>query len=109
MKALQLNFEQSEYLRGYMSLFLGTSTLFHDKGIMIEREEYPSGYTLYAFDLSPDLSAGPHVSPIKQGNLRIGIQFAEPLTTTVNAILFAEFDAAIEVDHNRNVTFNWAS
>lgn len=109
MKAMQLNFEQSEYLRGYMSLFLGTSTLFHDKGIQIDREDYPQGYTLYTFDLSPDLSPGPHVSPIKQGNLRISIQFAEPLTTTVNAILFAEFDSCLEIDNNRNVTFNWAS
>ncbi|KAK3746089.1 hypothetical protein QZH41_004626 [Actinostola sp. cb2023] len=109
MKAMQLNFEQSQYLKGYMSLFLGTGNLFHDKGLQIERRDYPQGYTLYAFDLTPDLSVGPHVSLIKQGNLRLGIQFAEPLPVTVNAILFAEFDSLIEIDHNRNVTFNWAS
>ena len=109
MKALELNFEQSQYLKGYMSLFLGTGNLFHDKGLQIERYEYPQGYSLFAFDFTPDVSAGPHVSPIKQGNLRIGIQFAEPLRTTVNAILYAEFDSFIEIDHNRNVTYNWAS
>ena len=109
MKALQLNFNQSRYLKGYMSLFLGTGQLFHDKGIQIQREEYPQGYTLYAFDLTPDLSTGPHVSPIRQGNLRIGIQFAQPLPVTVNAIIYAEFDSLIEIDHNRNVTFNWGN
>ena len=109
MKALQMNFNQSRYLKGYMSLFLGTGQLFHDKGIQIQREEYPQGYTLYAFDLTPDLSTGPHVSPIRQGNLRIGIQFAQPLPVTVNAIIYAEFDSLIEIDHNRNVTFNWGN
>lgn len=109
MKAMQLNFEHSQYLKGYMSLFHGTGNLFHDKGLQITREDYPDGYALFAFDLTPDLSTGPHVSPIKQGNLRIGLQFAQPLPTTVNAILYAEFDSLIEIDHNRNVTFNWSS
>ena len=109
MKALQLNFDQNLYLPGYMSLFSGTGSLFHNQGNQISREDYPNGYTLFAFDLSPDLSAGPHISPIKQGNLRIGIQFAEPLPVTVNCIIYAEFDSLIEIDENRNVTFNWSS
>ena len=108
-KALQLNYDQSQYLMGYMSLFHGTGQLFHDKGLQISRDEYPNGYCMYAFDLSPDLSSGTHTSLIKQGNLRVGLQFAKPLPTMVNLILYAEFDSVIEIDHNRNVTFNWAS
>lgn len=108
-KPLQLNFDQSQYLSGYMSLFHGTGQLFHDKGLQITRAEYPDGYCLYAFDLTPDLSSGIHTSLIKQGNLRVGLQFAKPLPSTVNLILFAEFDSVIEIDHNRNVTLNWAS
>ena len=107
MKALQLNFEKKKYLEGYMSLFHGTGTLFHDVGNQITREDYDKGYTLYGFDLSPDLAVGPHVSPIKQGNLRVEAHFAEGLPTTVNCILYAEFDSLIEIDSNRNVTFNW--
>ena len=109
MKALQLNFDQNLYLAGYMSLFSGTGTLFHNQGNQITREDYPKGYTLFAFDLTPDLSNGPHISPIKQGNLRLGIQFADPLPVTVNCILYAEFDSLIEIDASRNVTFNWTS
>ena len=109
MKALQLNFAQSQYLKGYLSLFLGTGNLYHDKGLQIQRQDYPQGYTLYAFDFSPDLSHGPHVSPIKQGNLRIGIQFAQPLAATVNAVLYGEFDSIIQIDSNRSVTYNWSN
>lgn len=109
MKALQLNFDQNQYLMGYMSLFAGTGKLYHDQGNAITREEYPKGYTLYALDLSPDLSAGPHMSAIKQGNLRLGLQFAEGLPCTVTCIIFAEFDSLIEIDANRNVTYNWSN
>jgi hypothetical protein len=109
MKAMQLNYNQSQYLKGYMSMFQGIGNLYHDRGIQITRNDYPNGYCLYAFDLSPDLSTGAHTSPIRQGNLRVGLQFAEPLATTVNVILYAEFDSLIEIDNNRNVTFNWSS
>lgn len=108
IKALKLNFDSDQYLMGYMSLFSGTGTLYHNQGNEITRQDYPQGYTLYAFDLSPDLSSGPHISPIKQGNLRIGIQFAEGLTATVNCIIYAEFDSMIEIDSNRNVAYNWS-
>lgn len=108
IKALQLNFEKEQDLMGYMSLFSGTGTLYHNQGCEITRQDYSKGYTLYAFDLSPDLSSGPHISAIKQGNLRIGFQFAEGLPSTVNCIIYAEFDSMIEIDSNRNVTYNWS-
>lgn len=109
MKALQLDYAQSQYLKGYMSLFQGTGSLYHDKGMQISRSDFPNGYCLYAFDLTPDLAAGQHISPLKQGNLRIGLQFAQPLPVTVNLILYAEFDSLITIDNNRNVTYNWAN
>lgn len=36
--------------------FSGTDKTNHDEGNVISREVYPGGYTLYAFDLTPDLS-----------------------------------------------------
>jgi len=108
MSALKLNFETKQYLMGYMSLFSGTGTLYHNQGNKISRDDYPNGYALYAFDLSPDLSAGPHISPTKQGNLRLGLQFAEGLPSTVNCIIYAEFDSLIQIDSNRNISYNWS-
>jgi hypothetical protein len=34
---------------------------------------------------------------IKQGNLRVEIHFSEALTTTINVIMYAEFDNVIEI------------
>ena len=40
-----------------MSLFPGTGKLNRDEGRDdITREDYPNGYALYTFDLSPDLA-----------------------------------------------------
>jgi hypothetical protein len=41
---------------------------------------------LFGFDLTPDMSEVGAFQLIKQGNLRVEIQFAEALTTTINVI-----------------------
>ena len=46
---------------------------------------------------------------IKQGNLRVEIHFAEALTTTINVIMYAEFDNVIEIDSNRQVLFDYSA
>ena len=50
----QPNFAQHKYLSDYNSLFEGTGTLFTDKSVCISRAEYPNGYCLWLFDLTPD-------------------------------------------------------
>ena len=67
------------------------------------------GYTLFAFDLTPDLSDGGHFNVIKQGNLRLELHFQAQLEESVNAIVYAEFDNVIEIDKARNVVFDYSA
>ena len=60
---------------------------------------------LFGFDLTPDMSEVGAFQLIKQGNLRVEIHFAEALTTTINVIMYAEFDNVIEIDRNRQNVF----
>jgi hypothetical protein len=46
---------------------------------------------------------------IKEGNLRVEIHFTEALTTTINVIVYAEFDNVIEIDRNRHVLFDYSA
>jgi hypothetical protein len=46
---------------------------------------------------------------IKQGNLRVEIQFAEALTATINVIMYAELDNVIEIDRNRQALFDYSA
>ena len=43
---------------------------------------------------------------VQKGNLRIEIHFAEALTQTVNVIVYAEFEAVLEIDKGRNIIYN---
>ncbi|GAB0206290.1 hypothetical protein GRJ2_003094600 [Grus japonensis] len=59
-------------------------------------EEFASGYTLFTFDLSPDQECADHCSLITTGN-----RFAGAFTTTVNMIVYSEFDNVIEINQRR--------
>lgn len=92
----------------YHTLFSGTNINHGDCGNAISRTKYPNGYCLYAFDLTPDLSASAyHWSPVRRGSLRIEIKFTIALTEAVNCIVFGEFSNVIEVDKYRNVTVDY--
>ena len=106
-KPLTPNFSGNEFLRSYMTLFEGTGMLNDDKGHGIERSHYKDGFALYAFDLTPDMTEGSHVDPIKHGNVRMDIHFKETLKETVNVIVYAEYDNVIQIDRARNVIVDY--
>ena len=80
----------------------------YDRGNQISLEEYSKGFTLFAFDLTPDLDEGSHFHLVKQGNLRLELHFKTGLPQTINVIVYAEFDV-IEIDKARNVLFDYSA
>ena len=80
-----------------------------NEGLDIQREDYPNGYSIYAFDLSPDLSEETYFNLAKDGNLRVDLKFGTALPNTVNVIVYAEFENIIELDRNKNVIFDFAN
>ncbi|KAL6416707.1 hypothetical protein ACFW04_011470 [Cataglyphis niger] len=65
---------------------------------------------LFAFDLTPDLSANyaGHWNLVKHGSLRLEVRFEKALAETVNCIIYAEFDNVIEIDSSRQVIVDFA-
>ena len=59
----------SNYISAFQTLYAGAHKIFENQGNGITREEYANGYTLFVFDLTPDLCLGDHVQPIKNGNI----------------------------------------
>ena len=108
-KPLTPKFDDKLCTRSYASLFTGTGFMGHDRGNQISRDEYADGFTLFAFDLTPDLDEGGHFHLVKQGNLRLELHFATQLPETINVIVYAEFDNVIEVDKARNVLFDYSA
>ena len=102
------NFTDKLCTRSYASLFTGTGFMGHDRGNQISLEEYSKGFTLFAFDLTPDLDEGGHFHLLKQGNLRLELHFKTALLQTINVVVYAEFDV-IEIDKARNILFDYSA
>lgn len=109
VKPLHPDFANGQYISSYLSLFSGTGKINKDDGNNISREEYANGYTLYAFDLSPDLAEDDHFNLTRQGGLRLVLKFSQALAATVSVIAFAEFENVVEIDRNRNVIYDFSS
>lgn len=107
IKPLTMDYANSQHITSYMSLFNGVGKDNRDEGNGIDREEYPNGYALYAFDLSPDLTDSESFSLARQGTVRVDMTFGVALPNTITIVSYAEFENIIEIDRNRNVVFDF--
>lgn len=112
-KPLQPNYDDRHSLsvEAYGTLFSGTGIHFGDSGHCISREDYADGYALYAFDLTPDLSAhcATHWNLVKTGSVRIEVQFGTALVNNVNCIVYTEYDNIVEIDSSRQVIVDFSN
>uniref|UniRef100_A0ABD2WI17 Uncharacterized protein n=1 Tax=Trichogramma kaykai TaxID=54128 RepID=A0ABD2WI17_9HYME len=110
-KPLTPDFSRNEYVDAYHTLFSGTGIHFLDNGNNLSRLKYPNGYCLFAFDLTPDLSANDlsHWNLIKHGSVRLDVRFAAALESTVNCIIYAEYENILEIDASRQVLVDFSS
>jgi hypothetical protein len=89
--------------RAYQHVFLGTGKLFMDKSSMIQREDFSRGYCIYFFDFRPDIGCRGHYGLKQTGSVQVDLRFAQPLNSTINMIVYAEFDSYFEVTGSREI------
>ena len=106
---IKLDFTAGTIMEGYWSLLQTAGKVLKDADIDISREDYVSGYSLFGWDLTPDLGEDDHFNLIKRGSLRLSIKFGEALPQTVNVIVYAEFQNVLEIDRNRNVFYDFTA
>jgi hypothetical protein len=100
----RINYKENKYLLPFIFGFYGCGIPLNDDGFCVGRKDYPEGFCLYSYDLSPDLSSSEsHWSIQNQGSCRLELGFAKSLPCVVNLVIFAEFVDCIEVDRNRNI------
>ena len=110
-KPLKPEYKRGLYAEAYQTLFSGTGIHFSQATHTISKAEFAQGYCIYAFDLTPDLSAHmpTHWNLIRHGSLRVEVGFGESLDEVINMVLYAEYDNVIEIDKVRNVTTDFGS
>ena len=102
------DFTNGQYISCYNGLFMATGKHQRDMGNEISRNEYPNGYCLFAFDLTPDFCAN-NWNIQRSGSLGIDLKFSTPLDSTITALVFAEFDNLVEIDKDRNILTDYCS
>ncbi|KAM4012540.1 uncharacterized protein F54H12.2-like [Anomaloglossus baeobatrachus] len=103
----QPNFNVDLAVREFMSLAQISGKQRSDSALAIDREEFMDGFTLFAFDLSPDQEPGGHFSLVKTGNLRAEVRFAVATPHTVNMIVYALSSTILEINNRREVLFDY--
>lgn len=110
VKPLEIDYMSNQFVQAYMSLFSGAGKAYKNEGNAISRAEFPRGYSVYAFDLSPDINdAGDHFNLLREGSLRIDMAFAQPLDNTINVIAYAEFENVLQIDRSKHILFDYST
>lgn len=97
------DFAKGLYAREYMGLLSSLELYNRNEDNDIEWADYDSGYTLFGFNLTPDMTMAGHAQPYREGNLRLELKFGKALTDAINVVVMAVFDGIIEITRHRNV------
>ena len=110
-KQLVLQYDESkpdvDFIQAYSALFSGTGKMYANMGLDITREEYPKGYTLYAFDLTPDMcDTADYFNTVQRGSLSVDITFDGQTDKAIAMVCYADFENIIRIDSERNAIYD---
>lgn len=104
---LEVDFTNNSYVKAYYTLFNGLDRACLDIGNHISFRDYKDGYTMFAFDLTPDMCNGDHFNLVKNGNLRISLNFKTSLSENVNCLVYMEHENIIEINKARQILYDY--
>ena len=95
-----------DFDEAYNTLFSGTGKIYSNAGLDIDRDDYPGGFALYAFDLTPDMcKSSQYFNTVQHGSLSLALTFksqSEPLAL----VCYGDFDNVIRIDAERNAIYD---
>ena len=101
-KDTELDFDEA-----YNTLFSGTGKIYSNAGLDITREDYPGGYALYAFDLTPDMcKSSDYFNTVQRGSLTLALTFGKATTHPIAMVCYGDFENVIRIDAERNAIYD---
>ena len=95
-----------DFDEAYNTLFSGTGKIYSNAGLDIDRDDYPGGFALYAFDLTPDMcKSSQYFNTVQRGSLSLALTFKahkDPLAL----VCYGDFENVIRVDAERNAIYD---
>ena len=97
----ELDFDEA-----YNTLFSGTGKIYSNAGLDITREDYPGGYALYAFDLTPDMcNSTDYFNTVQRGSLTLALTFGKATVNPIAMVCYGDFENVIRIDSERNAIY----
>ena len=100
---LQLDFLNNNYTQGYMTLHKN----IREASNGISYKGYKEGFTLFAFDLTPDLCSADHFNLQRDGSLDLDIRLKTAPAIGFTAMFYLEFDNIIEITKDRQILVDY--
>lgn len=98
------DFDNEKFIRSYLHTIRTMNYYNTDDTNGLTPKMFGNGYTIYAYDLTPekDITAT-YNQGITSKNLRLELFFKTTLPHTINVLLFASYNSAVEVTQLRDV------
>jgi hypothetical protein len=94
--------------RELRALYDNIGVLTSTSGCGISRGMYNNGFTLFAWDLTPDSCNGWHLHEQESGKtVDLDLQFAAPITHASNVVLYATYETGIKISKEGVVISNF--
>ena len=101
------NDTELDFDEAYNTLFSGTGKIYSNAGLDITREDYPGGYALYAFDLTPDMcKSADYFNTVQRGSLTLALTFEASHKDTIGMVCYGDFENIIRIDSERNTIYD---
>ena len=101
------NNTELDFDEAYNTLFSGTGKIYSNAGLDITREDYPGGYALYAFDLTPDMcKSADYFNTVQRGSLTLALTFEASHKHAIGMVCYGDFENIIRIDSERNAIYD---
>ena len=99
--------DQLDFDEAYNTLFSGTGKIYSNAGLDIDRDEYPGGFALYAFDLTPDMcKSSEYFNTVQRGSLSLALTFRKATDHPLAIVCYGDFENVIRIDAERNAIYD---
>ena len=96
-----------DFIQAYNTLFSSTGKMFSNMGLDITRDDYPQGFTLFAFDLTPDMcNTADYFNTVQRGTLSVDLTFEKDTPEAIFMVCYSDFENIIRIDSERNVIYD---
>ena len=99
--------DELDFDEAYNTLFSGTGKIYSNAGLDITRDDYPGGFALYTFDLTPDMcKSSDYFNTVQRGSLSLALTFESSHKEPIAMVCYGDFENVIRIDAERNAIYD---